>query len=172
MPTRLRLLDPADAEDLARLVTANRAHLRPYEPKRTRAYFTVQGQRAAAESKLQHWHAGTCAPFVILDDAGEVVGSLTLNDIVRGAFQNAHTGYWVSQHAAGRGLATQALTAAAEFAFTTLGLHRIQAATLPENVTSQRVLTKVGFTRFGTAPGYLRIDGAWREHHLFQLLAP
>lgn len=171
MPTRLRLLDVADAEDLAALLVTNREHLRPFEPSRQEVYFTAQGQRAAAERKLEAWEAGTCAPFVVLDDGGEVVGSLNLNDIVRGAFQNANPGYWISRHATGRGLATEALTAAVDFAFGALGLHRLQASTLLGNVASQRVLTKCGFAPIGTAPGYLRIDGEWQDHRLFQLLA-
>ncbi|RKW70455.1 GNAT family N-acetyltransferase [Galactobacter caseinivorans] len=172
MPTRIRLLDTSDAEALAAQLSQDRARLRPYEPTRPESWFTVDGQRQAARAKLEAWEAGTGAPFVILDDAEEVVGAMYLNDVVRGAFQNAHPGYWLAGHATGRGYASQALGEAAGFAFHVLGLHRLQAATLLDNVASQRVLAACGFTQVGVAPGYLQIDGAWRDHRLYQLLAP
>ena len=51
------------------------------------------------------------------------------------------------------------------------GLHRVEAATLVGNLRSQAVLRRNGFTLIGTAPRYLRIAGAWRDHLLFQRLA-
>jgi [ribosomal protein S5]-alanine N-acetyltransferase len=53
-------------------------------------------------------------------------------------------------------------------AFEELELHRVEAGTLVDNVASQRVLEKNGFTRIGLARRYLRIAGAWRDHILFQ----
>jgi ribosomal-protein-alanine N-acetyltransferase len=71
----------------------------------------------------------------------------------------------------GRGLATQAVAAAVEHAFTTLGLHRVEAATLLANPPSQGVLVRNGFEEFGMAPRYLKIAGAWHDHRIFQRLA-
>lgn len=68
----------------------------------------------------------------------------------------------------GRGLATAAVTQACAAADTELGLHRVEAGTLLDNVPSQRVLAKCGFEEFGVAPSYLYINGAWRDHRLFQ----
>ena len=50
--------------------------------------------------------------------------------------------------------------------FDTVGLHRIQANHLPENVRSARLLRRVGFVPEGYARDYLFIDGAWRDHVL------
>lgn len=173
MPTRIRLLDPSDAEALAALLTRNRKRLRPVEPTRPEDWFTVAGQERVAESRLEGWAAGRCAPFVILDhDEETIVGSVLLDDVVRGAFLNAHLGYWLDAEATGRGLASEAVSAACAFGFQALGLHRIQAAALPENGAGQRVLARCRFTAIGMAPAYLLIDGAWRDHRLFQLLAP
>ncbi|MFJ4296180.1 GNAT family N-acetyltransferase [Curtobacterium sp. NPDC089689] len=81
-------------------------------------------------------------------------------------------GYWVRGDRLRRGHATTAVRLAVAHAFGRLGLHRVQAETLPENVASQRVLERNGFVRFGTAPEYLRIAGEWRDHVMFQVLAP
>ena len=83
-------------------------------------------------------------------------------------FARATLGYWVAAEFRGRGLATRAVAAVAELAFGELGLHRLEAATLVDNVASQRVLEKNGFARIGLAPRYLHIAGAWRDHLLFQ----
>lgn len=171
MSTRIRILDVNDAFDLAELYRANRDFLTPYEPTRPGSFFTERGQLELAERKLTDWQAGLCAPFVILGEREEVVGAININDIVRGAFESASLGYWVAQDAGGRGFAKEAVASAAAFSFEVLGLHRLQAATLLDNERSQAVLRAAGFEEFGVAPSYLRIDGQWRDHRLFQLLA-
>ncbi len=65
---------------------------------------------------------------------------------------------------------TEAVCAALRFAFGPLRLNRVEAACLPSNAASQRVLEKVGFAREGRARRYLRINGQWQDHDLFALL--
>jgi ribosomal-protein-alanine N-acetyltransferase len=146
----IRQLVAEDAAELARLLHANRSFLAPFEPEHDEDFFTAEGQRARIEA-AEHYYA-------IVD--GE--------ELARGPFQSAHVGYWVDDASNGRGLASSALADLVEHAFTELGLHRIEAATLVDNGGSQRVLEKNGFTRIGIAPRYLRIAGAWRDHVLFQ----
>ena len=95
---------------------------------------------------------------------------MILSNIVRGPFQSANLGYWVAERVNGRGLATGAVADVAEVAFGELELHRLEAATLVDNLASQRVLEKDGFERIGIAHGYLRVAGDWRDHVLFQRL--
>jgi ribosomal-protein-alanine N-acetyltransferase len=109
-------------------------------------------------------------PHVIVD-GDRIVGRITLSNVVRGPFLSGNLGYWVSSADNGRGVATAAVGAIARLAFGTLGLHRIEAGTLPHNTGSQRVLERNGFTRFGMAPQYLKIAGRWQDHFLYQLLA-
>jgi [ribosomal protein S5]-alanine N-acetyltransferase len=87
---------------------------------------------------------------------------------VYGPLRSANLGYWVDASRNGRGLATRAVAAAVEQAFGPLGLHRLQAGTLVDNVASQRVLEKNGFELIGLARNYLHIGGAWRDHLLYQ----
>jgi [ribosomal protein S5]-alanine N-acetyltransferase len=101
---------------------------------------------------------------------GAVAGRITLNGIVRGAFQSCSVGYWVSEAVGGRGLATAALRDVKAAAFGALGLHRIQAETLVHNVASQRVLQRNGFSRVGLAPAYLKIAGRWQDCILYQVI--
>lgn len=105
---------------------------------------------------------------MVLVRDGEVLGLLTLSSIVRGAFQNAHLGYWIDHTLQGAGIMTAAVAAATRIAKDNLELHRIEATTLAHNTASQRVLEKNGFERYGTAPAYLRIAGSWQDHRMFQ----
>ena len=167
----IRLVRSEDAEVLAELVRADRAFLAPWEPARAEDFFTVAGQGAMIESLLAECRQGLVAPHVVLDPSGAVVGRITLSRITRGAFQSCGLGYWVSEAAGGRGLATAAVAEIKRVAFEELRLHRIEASTLLHNVRSQRVLERNGFVRFGTAPRYLRIAGRWQDHALFQVLS-
>ncbi|HEY0699798.1 MAG TPA: GNAT family protein [Micromonospora sp.] len=166
--TRLASLD--DAEALTARLRANREFLGPWEPARDDTFFTVDAQRAVLAEALDGHARGTTVPLVITDADGHLVGRLTINGITRGAFQSACLGYWVSESHNGRGLASAAVADAVTIAFGELGLHRLQAETLPHNVASQRVLTRNGFVPFAVAPAYLRIAGEWRDHILYHLL--
>ena len=179
----IRLLAADDAPALTELVTVNREFLAPWSPLVAEEFYTEAGQRAVVADMLEQYQRGTAVPMVILTGseagssedsrrvAGRVAGRVTLSAIVRRSFQSASLGYWLGEEFNGRGLATAAVREVAALAFGEMGLHRIEAATLPHNVRSRRVLERNGFSRFGLAPGYLRIAGTWQDHLLFQLLA-
>ena len=159
----VRPLTSADADDLSALLRENRDFLAPFEPVRDERFFTAGGQREGIEDDA-------VLAFAIL--AGErIAGTVTLSNIVHGPFQSAALGYWVAERLNGRGLATSAVREVAEIAFGELGLHRLEAATLVDNLASQRVLEKNGFEPIGLARRYLEIAGEWRDHLLFQRTA-
>lgn len=168
--TRLITLD--DAPDLARLAMENRDFLSPWEPLRDERWYSEEAQREDIATALERHGQGAGLPHVILDEAQSVVGRITLNGITRGAFQSCSVGYWVSEHANGRGLGSAALGRMVRIAFDELRLHRVQAETLPHNVASQRVLERNGFVQFGMASEYLNIAGRWRDFLLFQRINP
>ncbi|WP_433297156.1 GNAT family N-acetyltransferase [Actinoplanes sp. CA-030573] len=165
-----RLVAPGDAPELAALLVANRDFLTPWEPFRSEEYFTAEGQRAYLEDMLRQHDAGSHVPHVIVED-DRIVGRITLSGIVRGPFQSASLGYWVAKAANGRGVASAAVAGITRLAFRELGLHRVQAETLVHNVASQKVLERNRFRRYGLAPRYLKINGDWRDHIMFQLLS-
>ncbi|SNS56144.1 [SSU ribosomal protein S5P]-alanine acetyltransferase [Geodermatophilus saharensis] len=170
--TTTRLLSPDDAAVLARIAAEDRDFLAPWEPLRGEDWATEAGQREEIRSVLEQHRLGLRVPHVVLDDAGAVVGRVSLNNVVRGAFQSCSLGYWIRSAANGRGHATAAVRAMLALAFGELGLHRVEAGTLVHNLASQRVLERTGFTRYGLAPQYLRIAGRWQDHVLFQRLDP
>ncbi|GAA2303292.1 GNAT family protein [Actinomadura luteofluorescens] len=168
---RLRAVQMADAEALAALYRENRAYLRPWEPERGEAYFTVDGQRANLRELVEAYAVEEMWPGVILVD-GEIAGRITLNNILRGPLQSCFVGYWVARAHAGRGVATEAVRQALDVAFGALLLHRVEAFTRVDNLASQRVLERNGFTPVGTARRHIHLDGRWHDERLFERLAP
>lgn len=168
---RTRLLSVDDAEEYAAVLAAERAFMAPYEPIRAEVFYTAPGQREVLRIRAERHAAGVEVPHAILDDAGAIVGGITLKGVERGPFLSCGLGYWVARSANGRGYASAAVAEMLHLAFGRLGLHRVQAETLLDNVRSQRVLAKNGFERIGTAPAFLQLAGQWRDHHLFQRLA-
>ncbi|MCU1510367.1 MAG: family N-acetyltransferase [Arthrobacter sp.] len=164
---RVRVPRVSDAEGLSAAYQRNREHLAPWEPRRNEDFFTVAGQAASIESKLALFIAGSDVPWVLLDE-GRIVGVMTLSGIVRGPFLSAHLGYWVDKDYTGRGVGSAAVAYAVDAARTELGLHRLQAATLPQNAASQKILKRSHFEEIGLAPAYLEIAGAWQDHILYQ----
>jgi [ribosomal protein S5]-alanine N-acetyltransferase len=165
-----RLLSRDDVPVLAPLIRANREFLAPWDPLRSEDYFTDEFQATLVRNSLAQHEAGSTVPHVILLD-GEVVGRITLSNIVRGPFQSTNMGYWVARSVNGRGVATAAVAILLRVAFLEYQLHRVEAGTLVHNVGSQRVLERNGFMRFGLAPRYLQIAGEYQDHVLFQRLA-
>ena len=166
MGVRVRLVSEDDAGPLAELVRTNRDFLAPWEPVREDEFFTEEHQRQHVAQALTRHEDGAVLPYVILDDAA-LVGRINVNDIVRGAFQSGHLGYWVGGAHNGRGVAA-AVAAVTRIAFDDLRLHRLQADTLVHNTGSQRVLARNGFARFGMAPRYLNIARRWQDCILHQ----
>ena len=165
-----RPLEVGDAEALAALRVANRDFMSPFDPERPASFFTRDGQRDVIHAAIARREADVQYVYAILDD-GALAGTISISNVVRGAFQSANVGYWVDQARNGRGLATTAVGAVVEVAFGELGLHRLEAGTLLDNLASQRVLEKNRFRRFGVAPNYLFISGRWQDHVLFQRTA-
>lgn len=162
----IRRLQVDDAAAIADAYARNRDYLAPWEPLRRPEFFTEPAQRADAEAKRTAAAHGQQDPWVIWHH-DQVVGRLNLTNIVRGPFQNASLGYWVHHQHIGRGLATAAVRFTVRRA-TDLGLHRLEAGTLPHNEPSQVVLRRCGFTEYGRAPQYLLIAGTWQDHVLYQ----
>jgi ribosomal-protein-alanine N-acetyltransferase len=162
----IRLIEPEDAEELATLYAANREFLAPFDPIRPDEFFTPDGQR----ERLARQVDGGTHPFAILE-GDAIAGTINVFHIVREALQSCTIGYWIDRARNGRGLATAAVGDVVAYAFGELALHRVEAATLVDNVASQRVLEKAAFERIGVARRFLLINDEWRDFVLFQRVA-
>jgi ribosomal-protein-alanine N-acetyltransferase len=119
---------------------------------------------------LHRARLGTSLPFAIRVD-GRLAGQVTIDNVVRGALRSGYLGYWIDREVAGRGMASLAVALVCDHAFGPVGLHRVQADIRPENGPSQRLVERLGFHREGLLRRYLDIDGDWRDHLAYALLA-
>jgi ribosomal-protein-alanine N-acetyltransferase len=170
---RLRAPRYRDYEAWAALRRGSRDFLQPWEP----SWPPDDLERGAFRRRLAVYSreidAGTSYPFFIHRRSDDVlVGGVTLSNIRRGVAQTATVGYWIGEQHARQGLMSAGLKGAVGFGFRTLGLHRLEAACLPQNEPSRQVLLKTGFKQEGFAPAYLKINGAWRDHLLFGIVDP
>lgn len=168
----LRAPQPRDFAAWQHLRRESRTFLKPFEPRWGEADLTRQVYRARIRRGREEAAGGTDFTFFIfLADQRKprLVGGLTLSNIRRRAAQHVNLGYWMGERFAGQGLMTDAVATVLPFVFESLGLHRIHAAFLPDNMASRRVLEKNGFQEEGYAEGYLQIDGHWADHVLFSL---
>ncbi|MCL2735769.1 MAG: GNAT family N-acetyltransferase [Propionibacteriaceae bacterium] len=98
-----------------------------------------------------------------------VIGQCTISNIIYGSAQCASIGYWIDQRYAGRSITPAAVAMATDYAFSAVGLHRIEICIRPENTPSLRVVEKLGFRYEGLRPRYIHIAGDWRDHEVFAL---
>jgi len=107
--------------------------------------------------------------YVGVQDKSDLIGCINLNEIVRGAFQSAFLGFYAFVPFAGRGLMKQAMQLVLTEAFTTLGLHRVEANIQPANEQSKRLVQSLGFRLEGLSPRYLNIGGRWCDHERYAI---
>lgn len=165
----MREIREADAAGVAEVLERNREYMAPYEPWRAEDFYTEAAQRVRIGELLAARSAGRARPFVLVSADG-VVGTINLQNIVRGALCSGAIGYWIDEAWTGKGLATAALHEVCRIARDEERLHRVEAGTRVGNLASQRVLAKAGFEQHGLAPRYLHVGGDWQDHRLFQLL--
>ncbi|MCV0395687.1 MAG: GNAT family N-acetyltransferase [Rhizobiaceae bacterium] len=170
---RLLLRPPvtSDHGEWAALRRSSRAFLEPWEPQ----WLPDELERPAWRERLKRYRSefshGTGVSFLIFDRAGgAMMGGVSIGNIRRGVAQNGQIGYWMGERHAGKGHMSAALELVTEFGFERLKLHRIEAACIPENLRSVRVLEKAGFQREGLLRSYLRINGVWQDHYLYALI--
>jgi ribosomal-protein-alanine N-acetyltransferase len=100
-----------------------------------------------------------------------VMGVINLNCIVRGWLQSAYLGYYIGAAYAGQGYMQEALPLVVGYAFTELGLHRLEANIQPDNHASLALVKRCGFRKEGFSPRYLKINGIWKDHERWAILA-
>lgn len=168
----LRAPQASDHAAWAVLRMESREFLTPWEPTwneddLTRTSFRLRTKRAAREISTDEAYS----LFIFETGTETLLGGLTLGLIRRGVAQACTLGYWMGRRHAGKGHMTEAVRGAVRFAFSDLALHRVEAACLPNNEPSRRLLERVGFQYEGLARAYLKIDGNWADHLLYAALS-
>jgi [ribosomal protein S5]-alanine N-acetyltransferase len=164
----LRTPQATDHTEWAALRERSRDFLTPWEPTwpaddLSRSAFRRRIRRYAEDLRSDQSYA-----FLIFRSSdGRLVGGLTLANVRRGVAQAGSLGYWMGLPYIRHGHMTAAVRVVIPFAFNTLRLHRLEAACIPTNTASIRLLENTGFVREGYAREYLCINGIWQDHLLY-----
>ena len=162
-----------DYEQWAKLRRDSREFLIPWEPRWSQDHLTSRAFRNRVAWAERAIRQGEAYPlFLFRQKDGQIIGGVTLSNIRRQPAQSGTLGYWVGEDYAMQGYMSEALNALSEHAFTTLDVSRLEAACLPDNVASRRLLERCRFQYEGVALSYLQIDGHWRDHVLYASLRP
>jgi ribosomal-protein-alanine N-acetyltransferase len=161
------ILSPVRRSDAAELIRAN-AESRDYHAPWVQPFTDAAG--------FERWFGplggGVQVSLVAREPtANGIVGVLNISQIVLGVFRSAYVGFYGSARYARQGLMTAALRQSVAYAFTEIGLHRLEANIQPENSASIALVRRAGFRREGFSPRYLQIGGVWRDHERWAVLA-
>lgn len=170
---RLILRPPrtSDVGEIRRVLRHNQAHLHPWNPlpRPGEDPTSITEVSNMVLRQRREWKNGRSFAFMLAlkSDPNRFVGKIALNGVMRGAMHGAYLGYWIDVDNQGIGLCPEGIRAVLDFAFGPAQLHRIQAAIMPHNPKSIRVIEKLGFRKEGYAVRYLQIGGKWEDHILY-----
>ncbi|MCS1352590.1 GNAT family N-acetyltransferase [Mechercharimyces sp. CAU 1602] len=168
-PLILRPLKLSDAPALYDLRLRNQVFFAPYEPIRPESFTLIGIEQELRQGMLRTQSDQGYSFGIFLSHPGTLIGRINLSNVVRGAWQNCTIGYYIDHEAQGNGYMTTAVRSTVQFAFQKLHLHRVQAAIMPHNIASLRVIEKVGFRHEGLSKRYLHINGSWQDHEIYAL---
>ncbi len=168
----LRPLRPDDFDAWADVRRRSRDWLEPWEPLPEVGSPDPVTDRDAFTARCGSWdrqrHLDAAYGYGVFLDGG-FIGEVSLGTVHRGPFQTAFVGYWIDEPLAGRGLTPEAVALLVDHAFGHLKLHRVEAAVVPRNSASIRVVEKLGMRYEGVAKRFLQIRGVWEDHARYAL---
>lgn len=166
----IRSVRRGDARALADFVARNRTFHAPWDPSRSEEFFTPAGQRAV----IRRTRRASDVVFLLArrerDPRGPIVAVVGFSGIMMGPFRSCFLGYRVDGAHAGTGMMRETLVASLDWAFSRLGLHRVEANIMPRNARSVGLARSLGFRLEGRAHALLEIAGAWEDHDRYALL--
>lgn len=149
----------------------NKLYLQPWEPlwsinELERSSFV---KRVRMFERLSH-NDQAYSFLIFTSDNEDFIGEVNISNVQRGVIQSCTIGYWIAKDCEGKGMMSESLELVKEFIFNELKLHRIEAACLPHNMPSLKVLLKNGFIKEGTARKLLKINDKWQDHTVLSFI--
>lgn len=167
----IRPLELPDAEAKLAMLIKNKDFFQLYSPTKKEEYYTLEEQRAIIQNLIKEQEEDQRYMFgIFTKEMGELIGTVTLSSVARGALQGCYIGYELDQAHNGKGYMTEAVRLTVDFAFQKLQLHRVEAGVMPRNIGSIRVLEKAGFHKEGIAIENVKINGKWENHQILAII--
>ena len=168
----LRFFELSDSQALLDLNLKNKDFFENYVVTRLEDFYTLKSREDGIREGIKNRNEDRAYSFGIFEkDKEGLIGSISLNEVLRGAFQSCYIGYYLDENHNGKGYMTEAITLVVSFAFKRLNLHRIEAGVMPRNIKSMRALEKVGFHKEGLAIKVAKIKGIWEDHQILAIIS-
>ncbi|NRS48615.1 GNAT family N-acetyltransferase [Brevibacillus sp. HB2.2] len=167
----VRLVQESDAQSLLALELRNRDFFQNFTGTREEEFYTLEGQIDRIKSAMALKEEDRGYAFVIAKKGqDEIIGEVILSEVVRVNLQSCWIGYFLDKEHNGKGYMTEAVKLVVDYAFDTLGLHRLEAGVMPHNIGSIKVLLKAGFHKEGIAKKNVKINGRWEDHQTLAIV--
>ena len=149
----------------------NKLYLQPWEP----LWSINELERSSFVKRVRMFerlsHNDQAYSFLIYkSDNEDFIGEVNISNVQRGIIQSCTIGYWIAKDCEGKGMMSESLELVKKFIFNELKLHRIEAACLPHNIPSLKLLLKNGFIKEGTARKLLKINDKWQDHTVLSFI--
>jgi len=159
------------AQDILEYYIRNKSFLGKWSQKRDNNFYTLKEQEQRIKIILSQIKKGeTIQYWIFLKSTGNLIGYIQFSNILKGSFQSCFLSYSLDKDEINKGIMTEALLPVIRYIFKTVNLHRIEANIMPNNLTSLKVVRKLGFKEEGLAKKYLKINGRWEDHLHMTLL--
>lgn len=164
----LKVLDDSYADKVLDYFNRNSDFLNRWESIKTAEFYTLDFQKQQLKNELKKMEDGKLLKVWIFEkediEFDNIIGSIALNEIIRGCFQSCFLSYKMDQRKTNIGYMTEGVKRIVKYAFNDLKLHRIEGNIIPNNTASLKVVEKLGFYNEGLAKKYLKINGQWQDH--------
>lgn len=162
----MKILDENHGEKVLEYFYTNKEFLREWETVRDEKFYTLSFQKQLLKDDYKKFLDGGRIRFWLFlkDDPDKVIGTISLDNIIRGPFLSCFMGYRLHKDYLNKGYMTEAVKMMVKIAFNEYSLHRIEANIMPRNLPSIKVVEKVGFINEGLSRKYLKINGVWEDH--------
>jgi len=162
----LRLFEETDAEQLGRVVAANRAHLAEWLPwAETADEDTVLGFIRRSRQQIAD-NDGLQAAIVEGDAIIGVVGFLSVDQNHR----STSIGYWLAKDHQGRAIMTEAVKALTRHAFDVWKLNRVEIRVAVGNRRSAAIPQRLGFVEEGVLRQAQRHGDTFKDIAVYSML--
>lgn len=170
----LKTPEPSFAPMVLDYYKRNKDFLEPFESKKPDNFFTSEfiGKLLIIENIKVLNNESIRFYLFKKDEPHKIIGTISISNIIRGAFQSAFMGYKLDKKYINQGYITEGIIKVIDYAFNSLLLHRIEVCIMPKNAPSLKIMEKLNFNFEGLAKNYLEINGSWQDHFRFSLINP
>lgn len=169
----LKLLNENYASMVLDFYQRNRDFFRPYEPQQSNQFYTIAFQESALRADNLLFLRASSLRYYIFEKNKEqnVIGTVSFYHLYHQPYASCKLGYRLDKDAQKNGFAYEALCFLIPKLIQDHKIYRIEADIMPNNISSIKLITKLGFSFEGIARDSCEISGKRENHLRFSLLS-